>query len=237
MHARDEQAAGMHPSTPEYLPPAEELSIRIALDRAMTGSALTESLRETLACFDGTGEPRTATEVADPLDLGRRSTYERLERLVEHGRIKTKKVGASARVWWRPPPAADRSPSGGEPPPSAELPVDDVLDDAEIGLFVIDANLEVAQLNKTAERYFGLKRERVLGQNKRDLVTEQLAPAVADGTSFSNTVLATHEDNISNSSSVASRRARTDRRVGLSTRVNRSSPARTPAGVSNSTMT
>jgi len=203
----------------------------------MTGSALTESLRETLACFDGTGEPRTATEVADPLDLGRRSTYERLERLVEHGRIKTKKVGASARVWWRPPPAADRSPSGGEPPPSAELPVDDVLDDAEIGLFVIDANLEVAQLNKTAERYFGLKRERVLGQNKRDLVTEQLAPAVADGTSFSNTVLATHEDNISNSSSVASRRARTDRRVGLSTRVNRSSPARTPAGVSNSTMT
>ncbi|MFA9418095.1 PAS domain-containing protein [Natrinema sp. HArc-T2] len=161
----------------------------------MTASALTESLRETLACFDSTGEPRTTTEVADQLDLGRRSTYGRLERLVEHDRLKTKKVGASARVWWRPSSVADRSISDGESPPSTELPVNDVLDDAEIGLFVIDADLEVVQLNKTAERYFDLERERVLGQDKRDLLTEQLAPSVADSTSFADTVLGTYEDN------------------------------------------
>jgi len=160
----------------------------------MTASALTVSLRETLACFDGSGEPRTTTEVADQLDLGRRSTYGRLERLVEHDRIETKKVGASARVWWRSPSAADQSTSDGDPPIGTKFPVDDVLDDANIGMFVIDVDFEVAQLNETVEEYFGLERERVLGQDKRDLVTEQLAPVVADSTSFADTVLETYED-------------------------------------------
>jgi HTH-type transcriptional regulator, bacterioopsin transcriptional activator and related proteins len=67
-----------------------------------TGS-LTETLRETLALFDHYGEPRTTPEISECLDLGRRSTYARLERLVEHNQLKTKKVGANARVWWRPP--------------------------------------------------------------------------------------------------------------------------------------
>ncbi|MDS0476860.1 hypothetical protein [Natrinema sp. 1APR25-10V2] len=53
----------------------------------MTSRSLTESLRETLELFDGTGAPWTTTEVADRLDLGRRSTYERLERLVGRSRL------------------------------------------------------------------------------------------------------------------------------------------------------
>ena len=73
----------------------------------MTASGLTDSLRETLACFDA-GVPRTTSEVADWLEVGRRSAYDRLERLVERDRLETKKVGASARVWWRPPAATDR---------------------------------------------------------------------------------------------------------------------------------
>jgi PAS domain S-box-containing protein len=67
----------------------------------MASSALTESLEETLALFDATGTPLTTNEVAERLDLGRRSTYDRLDRLVDHDRLATKKVGASARVWWR----------------------------------------------------------------------------------------------------------------------------------------
>jgi HTH-type transcriptional regulator, bacterioopsin transcriptional activator and related proteins len=73
----------------------------------MGTESLTESLRETLALFDNFGEPRTTPEIAECLDLGRRSTYARLERLVEHNQLKTKKVGANARVWWRPPPKAE----------------------------------------------------------------------------------------------------------------------------------
>jgi len=62
---------------------------------------LTGSLRETLSLFDPGGEPRTTTEIADELDLGRRSAYDRLDRLVEADRLETKAVGASGRVWWR----------------------------------------------------------------------------------------------------------------------------------------
>jgi len=39
--------------------------------------------------------------VAEALDLGRRSTYDRLDRLVDADELRTKKVGARARVWWR----------------------------------------------------------------------------------------------------------------------------------------
>ena len=74
----------------------------------MTSRELTGSLRETLAVFetaDGVVEPMTTSEVTERNDVSRRSTYERLERLVDRGFLETKKVGASGRIWWRP--AAD----------------------------------------------------------------------------------------------------------------------------------
>jgi len=159
----------------------------------MGTEALTEPLRETLSQFDASGEPRTTTEVAEALDLGRRSTYNRLERLVEHGRIETKKVGANARVWWRPPAAA----GGTDPdwPATAKSLVDDVLDDVEVGIFVLDENYEVAWTNGTIERYFGLGREQAIGRDKRRLVDERIAAAVDDSEAFAETVLATYDDN------------------------------------------
>ncbi|SFG63351.1 GAF domain-containing protein [Halopelagius inordinatus] len=95
----------------------------------MDDGSLTECLRETLALFEESGAPQTTTEVSDRLDVGRRSTYERLERLVERDRLQTKAVGASARVWWRPSPTAEQSAracdgredtSSGEPVDAAE---------------------------------------------------------------------------------------------------------------------
>ncbi|MDZ5810847.1 PAS domain-containing protein [Halorubrum sp. AD140] len=70
----------------------------------MDRDSLTAQLDEIGGIFDETAEPLTTPEVADRLGLGRRTAYNRLERLVEHGRLKTKKVGASARIWWRPQP-------------------------------------------------------------------------------------------------------------------------------------
>ena len=75
----------------------------------MTTPALTEPLRETLDAFEREGEPLTTSEVTAQVDVSRRSTYERLERLVERGYLETKKVGASARVWWLPTPAPDQA--------------------------------------------------------------------------------------------------------------------------------
>lgn len=69
----------------------------------MSTGTLTDALKETLEVFDDSGEPLTTTEVADELDLGRRSTYGRLDRLVERDALKTKSVGANARVWWQEP--------------------------------------------------------------------------------------------------------------------------------------
>jgi len=68
----------------------------------MAAESLTTVLQETLGLFDGSGTPLTTNEVAAQLPIGRRSCYERLERLVDHDRLETKKVGANGRVWWRP---------------------------------------------------------------------------------------------------------------------------------------
>ena len=163
----------------------------------MATEALPDRLRETVALFDGSGTPMTTTEAADFLDLGRRSTYNRLERLVERGELETKKVGASARVWWRPVASATagRSDRDSEPPAAAESLIDDVLDRAEVGVFVLDADFDVAWINDATERYFGLDRARVLGRDKRRLVEEHIADTVEDPTAFEEAVLATYEDN------------------------------------------
>jgi len=68
----------------------------------MPPSSLSTVLRETLSVFDESGPPLTTSEVADELPVGRRSAYERLERLVDHDRLDTKAVGASGRIWWQP---------------------------------------------------------------------------------------------------------------------------------------
>jgi PAS domain S-box-containing protein len=47
------------------------------------------------------GTPVTTTEVAAEFDCTSRTIYNKLDALVEAGRLETKKVGAKGRVWWR----------------------------------------------------------------------------------------------------------------------------------------
>ena len=156
-----------------------------------TGS-LTDALEETLRLFDGSGRPWTTAEVADRLDLGRRGAYARLEQLVEQGRLETKKVGANARVWWRP---TTPNPGTGSTSPVADSFADDVLDEADVAVFVLDEQLDVVRINATTERYFDLDRERVVGRNKRELLHEEIAPRIADADLFTERVSATYDDN------------------------------------------
>ncbi|MBX0286319.1 bacterio-opsin activator domain-containing protein [Haloarcula salinisoli] len=68
-------------------------------------SVLDEIYAATLRVFTDSDEPtapRTTPEVAAELDCGRRATHKRLEHLVDVGELRTKKVGAGARVWWSP---------------------------------------------------------------------------------------------------------------------------------------
>ncbi|WP_134671691.1 PAS domain S-box protein [Halorussus marinus] len=151
---------------------------------------------ETLAVFGESihaPEPLSTTEVADALDVPRRTAYKRLDTLAERGDVATKKVGASARVWWRPDASRPTAPSE-TTAPRVESMID-VLDGAGVGVFVLDADFEVARINDATERYFGLDREDVVGRDKRGLVEDSIADRVDDATAFADTVLATYDDN------------------------------------------
>ena len=51
---------------------------------------------------DDTCEPFSAPEIADELDCHRNTARNKLEDLVFTGDLDTKKVSASARVYWQP---------------------------------------------------------------------------------------------------------------------------------------
>ena len=161
----------------------------------MASEPLSDGLRATLALFDRAGTPMTTTEAAERLDLGRRSTYNRLERLVERGELETKKVGASGRVWWRPGPSSEPAVDPPEWPAAAGSLIDDVLDVAGVGVIVLDEDFDVAWINDVTERYFGIDRASVVGRDKRRLVEEHIADVVEDSAGFAETVLATYDDN------------------------------------------
>ena len=47
-------------------------------------------------------EPYTATEAAEKIGCSRATAYNLLTELADEGTLNSKKVGASARVWWLP---------------------------------------------------------------------------------------------------------------------------------------
>jgi PAS domain S-box-containing protein len=148
---------------------------------------LTDSLQETLAVFETVepGTPLTTSEVTDALDVGRRSTYDRLERLVDSGRLETKEVGARGRVWWVPVADGQTDVDGA---------VTDVLAAVDAAAVVSDADGEVLWYNDAAETAFDLSRERVVGRPRRAVVLEELAPRVESTVEFAETVLPAGQD-------------------------------------------
>ena len=141
----------------------------------MPPASLTDALRETLSLFDPSGPPLTTNEVAERLDLGRRSTYDRLDRLSEWDELETKKVGANARVWWRPGPAssvpalAHVEGDGETGQRQFALLVEAV---EEYAIFMLDASGRVKTWNRGAERIKGYDREEIVGEHFSTFYTE-----------------------------------------------------------------
>ncbi len=154
--------------------------------------------REVLDVFDSVGspgEPLTTSEVAESLGCTRRSAYDRLERLVDRGTLRTKKAGARARVWWR---ARESDTDEGGPNwtlAEYESLLSDVVDNAEVGVFVLDDSFQVAWTNETMKRYFGLTETTVVGRDKRELIETAVSENVVEPASFSERVVATYDDN------------------------------------------
>jgi len=87
----------------------------------MAPTSFPQGLTEVVRLFAADGHPWTTPEVADRLDVGRRTAYNRLERLADHGYLETKKVGSGGRVWWRSASAAgDRDGDAGAADRTAE---------------------------------------------------------------------------------------------------------------------
>ncbi|MDS0473510.1 PAS domain S-box protein [Natrinema sp. 1APR25-10V2] len=70
-----------------------------------------------------------------------------------------------------------------------------VLNEANIGVFVLNDEFEIAWANETIEQYFGLDRDELIGRDKRQVVHESIKDKIADSDRFVETVLATYDDN------------------------------------------
>lgn len=65
------------------------------------GRKPTVSDSEILEVFEQASDPvLTTKEVADEIGIGRRGTYDRLQKLADDKEIQMKKVGETAAVWW-----------------------------------------------------------------------------------------------------------------------------------------
>jgi len=70
-----------------------------------------------------------------------------------------------------------------------------ILDILPIGVFVLDAEFQVAEVNKAIEVFFGLPREDMLGQDKVKLILEKISRIFENGDDFRSRVFATYGDN------------------------------------------
>ncbi|MDQ2051220.1 PAS domain S-box protein [Natronolimnohabitans sp. A-GB9] len=74
-------------------------------------------------------------------------------------------------------------------------PVTTVLDEADVGVFVLDDAFDIAWVDETAAEYFGIDRDDVVGRDKRAVIEETIRNRVAEGERFAETVLAAYDDN------------------------------------------
>jgi len=129
---------------------------------------------ETLAVFDqreDPSEPLTTPEVADSLDVARRTVYKRLQKLVNRDEVKTKEAGANARVWWRPPDGSSHivHASGSDPRWSEfESTGEEVLERITDGIYGLDDQFRFTYVNNRVEDLLDLKGSAVIGEDVHD---------------------------------------------------------------------
>ncbi|RZH67427.1 PAS domain S-box protein [Natrinema altunense] len=70
-----------------------------------------------------------------------------------------------------------------------------VLEEADIGVFVLDESFDVAWINEATERYFGLDAADVIGRDKATVIDETIRDRVGDPDAFADVLTATYDDN------------------------------------------
>jgi len=72
---------------------------------------------------------------------------------------------------------------------------DDVLDNSAVAIFILDFDFRVVWVNRALEDYFGLKRDEIIGKDKRQLIRERIKDIFEDPDGFVNKVFSTYDDN------------------------------------------
>ncbi|MXV64041.1 PAS domain S-box protein [Natronorubrum sp. JWXQ-INN-674] len=73
--------------------------------------------------------------------------------------------------------------------------ITNVLDEANIGVFVLDQEFDVAWIDATIGDYFDLDRREVIGRDKRQILNQAVKHKFDNPDQFADTVLSTYEDN------------------------------------------
>lgn len=73
--------------------------------------------------------------------------------------------------------------------------INDVLDSSAVGIFILDPDFKVVWVNKALENYFGLRRDEVIGKDKRQLIRERIKHTFENPEDFVEKVLSTYANN------------------------------------------
>ncbi len=73
--------------------------------------------------------------------------------------------------------------------------IEDVLDSSSVGIFILDSDFKVVWVNRALERYLGLRREEVIGKDKRELIRNQIKDIFEDPNGFAEKLLTAYESN------------------------------------------
>ncbi|WP_408958877.1 PAS domain S-box protein [Natrinema sp. 74] len=75
----------------------------------------------------------------------------------------------------------------------SDASIDSVLDEANVGILVLDEHFDVRWLDETVEEFLGLDREAVVGRDKRTVIDESLRETFVEPDSFADTVRSAYE--------------------------------------------
>ncbi len=73
--------------------------------------------------------------------------------------------------------------------------INDVLDTSNVGIFLLDTEFRIIWINKSMESFFGLKRNEVVGSDKRALIRDKIHHFIQDGEHFKKRLLKTYDEN------------------------------------------
>lgn len=111
------------------------------------------------------GEPLATSEVAAALGCSRRVAYDRLGALAERDVLNSKRIGARARAWWRPPSTTGPEPARGEKETSEdEDSINRIFESCPVSIVVFEAAGKITYANERATELLGLERAEASGE-------------------------------------------------------------------------